>query len=70
LDLPDGQLLTLKKVKDAAGVESRRPYDNFVPGFFWDMAEDVELPGRTAQAKVMDADELANRLAAALDLEG
>jgi hypothetical protein len=71
LDLPDGQFKTQKTVKDSNGISvSKRPYDNFVPGFFWDMAEEVELPGRTAQAKSIDPNDLAARLAAALDLEG
>jgi hypothetical protein len=70
LDLPDGHFLTQKKVKDTTGVESKRPYDNFVPGFFWDMAKEVDLPGRTAQAKSIDPNGLADCLAAALDLEG
>jgi hypothetical protein len=70
LNLPDGQAATKKKVKDSAGVETKRPYDIFVPGFFWDMAEEVELPARTAQATSIDEDALADRLAAALDLEG
>lgn len=72
--LPDGSLdlpgLPRKLVVDEMGQKERVPYDNLVPGFFWDMALDVEKIERTAQETIMDPTALADRLQNALDLDG
>ena len=75
LMLPDGHLdmpgYPRKIVwDDATNTQQKVPYDNFVPGFFWDMALDVEKVERTAHETVVDTDKLANRLQAALELDG
>jgi hypothetical protein len=71
LNLPDGELEAQKKTKDSSGAFiSQRLYDNFVPGFFWDMAQEVSKDDRMLQATSLDETVLVDRLAAALDLEG
>ena len=73
--LPDGDLnllgLPQKVVTDETTKAHKRvPYDNLVPGFFWDMAQDVDKVERTAHQNQMDTNELANRLQAALEING
>lgn len=72
--LPDGNLdlpgFPRKVVDDGQGMQERVPYDNLVPGFFWDMALDAEKVERIAQETIIDPDALANRLQAALELDG
>jgi hypothetical protein len=74
--VPDGELDLPELPRKQDGVDDMgqkiwRPYDNFVPGFFWDMALDVEKVERTAhKEKIMDPNALANRLETALYVDG
>ena len=72
--LPDGILdgpwFPRKAVVDATGNTDKVPYDNFIPGFFWDMAMDAARIDRVTNNRTMDPNALADRLQAALELSG